>query len=145
MIKIICSGKLKEKYLIDLVNDYEKRINKYHKLEIIEIKDENSLEKERDSILKYIGPNDKVITCDINGNLVTSEEFANLIDKIFIETSTIDFIIGSSIGIHDDIKKRANSSVSFSRVTFPHGLFRGLLLEQIYRAFKINNNETYHK
>ena len=145
MIKIICSGKLKEKYLIDLVNDYEKRINKYHKLEIIEIKDENSLEKERDSILKYINPNDKVITCDINGKLITSEEFANLIDKTFIETSTIDFVIGSSIGIHDDIKKRANNSISFSRVTFPHGLFRGLLLEQIYRAFKINNNETYHK
>ena len=145
MIKIICSGKLKEKYLIDLVNDYEKRINKYHKLEIIEIKDENSLEKERDSILKYIGNNDKVIACDINGKLVTSEEFASLIDKTFIETSTIDFVIGSSIGIHDDIKNRANASISFSRVTFPHGLFRGLLLEQIYRAFKINNNETYHK
>ena len=145
MIKIICSGKIKEQYLTDLITDYKKRINKYHKLEIIEIKDENSLEKERDSILKYIGNNDKVIVCDIKGDLVTSEEFADIIDKTFIKYSTIDFVIGSSIGIHDDIKKIANKSISFSRVTFPHGLFRGLLLEQIYRAFKINNNETYHK
>lgn len=145
MIRIICSGKLKEKYLIDLVNDYEKRINKYHKLEIIEIKDENSLERERDNILKHIGTYDNVVVCDINGSLITSEEFAQLIDKAFITASTIDFVIGSSLGIHDDIKKKANNTISFSRVTFPHGLFRGLLLEQIYRAFKINNNETYHK
>ncbi|MBE6160809.1 MAG: 23S rRNA (pseudouridine(1915)-N(3))-methyltransferase RlmH [Firmicutes bacterium] len=145
MIKIICSGKLKEQYLNDLVNDYLKRINKYHKLEIVEIKDENSLEKERDSILKYINKNDYIITCDINGDLITSEKFAELIDKTFINYSTIDFVIGSSIGIHDDIKKIASKSISFSRVTFPHGFFRGLLLEQIYRAFKINNNETYHK
>ena len=145
MIRIICSGKIKEQYLNDLIDDYKKRISKYHKLEIVEVKDENSLEKERDSILKYIKPNDFIITCDINGNLVTSEEFAEIIDKTFNKSSTIDFVIGSSIGIHDDIKKMANMSVSFSRVTFPHGFFRGLLLEQIYRAFKINNNETYHK
>ena len=145
MIRIICSGKLKEQYLIDLVEDYKRRINKYHKFEIVEIKDENSLEKERDSILKYIKPNDYIITCDINGKLITSEEFAEIIDSTFNKSSTIDFIIGSSIGIHDDIKNKANLSISFSRLTFPHGLFRGLLLEQIYRAFKINNNETYHK
>ena len=145
MIKIICSGKIKEQYLIDLIEDYKKRISKYHKLDIVEIKDENSLEKERNSILKYISANDYIITCDIKGDLVTSEEFAEIIDKTFIKYSTITFIIGSSIGLHDDIKKMANKSISFSRVTFPHGLFRGLLLEQIYRAFKINNNETYHK
>lgn len=145
MIKIICSGKLKEKYLVDLTNDYLQRIDKYHKIQLIEIKDENSLEKEKESILKFIKPNECIITCDINGQLVTSEEFAKIIDKSFINYPTIDFIIGSSIGIHDDIKKIANKSISFSRVTFPHGLFRGLLLEQIYRTFKINNNETYHK
>ena len=145
MIRIICSGKLKEQYLIDLVEDYKKRINKYHKFEIVEIKDENSLEKERDNILKYIKPSDFIITCDIKGKLVTSEELAEIIDSTFSKSSTIDFVIGSSTGIHDDIKNKANLSISFSRLTFPHGLFRGLLLEQIYRAFKINNNETYHK
>ena len=145
MIKIICSGKIKEQYLTDLIEDYKKRINKYHKLEIIEIKDENSLEKERDSILKYVSNTDYVITCEIDKEQITSENFAALIDKTFIKTGTIDFIIGSSIGLHDDIKMRANKSISFSKMTFPHGLFRGLLLEQIYRAFKINNNETYHK
>lgn len=145
MIKIICSGKLKEKYLVDLVDDYLKRISKYHKIELIEIKDENSLEKEKESILKHIGKNEFIITLDIKGNKIDSVELAKLIDQSFIVSSTITFIIGSSIGIHDDIKKLANKSVSFSDMTFPHGLFRGMLLEQIYRAFKINNNETYHK
>lgn len=145
MIKIICSGKLKEKYLVDLVDDYLKRINKYHKIELIEIKDENSLEKEKESILKHIGRNEFIITLDIKGIKIDSVELAKLIDQSFIVSSTITFIIGSSIGIHDDIKKLANKSISFSDMTFPHGLFRGMLLEQIYRSFKINNNENYHK
>lgn len=145
MIKIICSGKLKEKYLVDLVDDYLKRINKYHKIELIEIKDENSLDKEKESILKHIGRNEFIITLDIKGTKIDSVELAKIIDQSFIVSSTITFIIGSSIGIHDDIKKIANKSISFSDMTFPHGLFRGMLLEQIYRAFKINNNETYHK
>ncbi|MBO5096050.1 MAG: 23S rRNA (pseudouridine(1915)-N(3))-methyltransferase RlmH [Bacilli bacterium] len=145
MIKIICSGKLKEKYLVDLVDDYLKRISKYHKIELIEIKDENSLEKEKESILKHIGRNEFIITLDIKGTKIDSVELAKLIDQSFIVSSTITFIIGSSIGIHDDIKKLANKSISFSNMTFPHGLFRGMLLEQIYRSFKINNNETYHK
>jgi len=145
MIKIICSGKLKEKYLIDLVDDYLKRISKYHKIELIEIKDENSLEKEKESILKHIGRNEFIITLDIKGTKIDSVELAKIIDQSFIVSSTITFIIGSSIGIHDDIKKIANKSISFSDMTFPHGLFRGMLLEQIYRSFKINNNETYHK
>ena len=145
MIKIICSGKLKEKYLVDLVDDYLKRISKYHKIELIEIKDENSLEKEKESILKHIGRNEFIVTLDIKGTKIDSVELAKLIDQAFIVSSTITFIIGSSIGIHDDIKKLANKSISFSNMTFPHGLFRGMLLEQIYRSFKINNNETYHK
>ncbi len=145
MIKIICSGKLKEKYLIDLVDDYLKRIKKYHKIDLIEIKDENSLEKEKESILKYIGKNDYVCVLDINSEKLNSVQFANFIDKTFLESGTITFVIGSSLGVHEDIKKMADKKLSFSDMTFPHGLFRGMLLEQIYRAFKINNNETYHK
>lgn len=145
MIKIICSGKLKEKYLVDLVDDYLKRIRKYHKIELIEVKDENSLEREKESILKHVGKNEFIITLDIKGQKINSTELAKIIDQSFIISGTITFIIGSSIGIHDDIKRISNKSISFSDMTFPHGLFRGMLLEQIYRAFKINNNETYHK
>ncbi|MBE6154560.1 MAG: 23S rRNA (pseudouridine(1915)-N(3))-methyltransferase RlmH [Firmicutes bacterium] len=145
MIKIICLGKLKEKYLIDLVDDYLKRISKYHKIELIELKDEDNLESEALNIKKHIGSNDYVITLEIEGKTYTSEELANIIDKTFINYSTITFIIGSSTGIDDSIKRISHLSLSFSKLTFPHGLFRGILLEQIYRSFKINNNESYHK
>ena len=145
MIKIICLGKLKEKYLTDLVSDYARRINKYHKLELIELKDEEDLEREANNILKYIGKNDYVITLEIEGKELDSTSFAELIDKTFITHSTITFIIGSSTGLSDKIKIKSNYKLSFSKFTFPHGLFRGILLEQIYRAFKINNNELYHK
>lgn len=145
MIKIICLGKLKEKYLVELVNDYEKRINRYHKLEIIELKDEDTLEKEEEKILKYIEEKDFVITLEIEGKEMTSEELASLLDKTFITRSNITFVIGSSLGLSEKIKSLSNYALSFSKMTFPHGLFRGILLEQIYRAFKINNNESYHK
>lgn len=145
MIKIICLGKLKEKYLTDLVSDYASRINKYHKLELIELKDEEDLEREANNILKYIGKNDYVITLEIEGKEMDSISFSRLIDETFITHSTITFIIGSSTGLSDKIKIRSNYKLSFSKFTFPHGLFRGILLEQIYRAFKINNNELYHK
>lgn len=145
MIKIICLGKLKEIYLTELVSDYEKRINKYHNLKIIELKDEDNLQKEENSILKYIDNKDFVITLEIEGNNITSLELANLIDNTFNHYSTITFVIGSSLGLSENIKKRSNYKLSFSKLTFPHGLFRGILLEQIYRSFKINNNEKYHK
>jgi len=145
MIKIICLGKLKEQYLLDLTNDYLKRIRKYHKIELIELKDEENLENEAKNIMKYIGANDYVITLEILGKELASEEFAKFIDNTFIKNSTITFVIGSSTGLHESIKSRSNYALSFSKFTFPHGLFRGILLEQIYRAFKINNNETYHK
>lgn len=145
MIKIICLGKLKEKYLTDLVNDYMTRINKYHKLELIELKDEEDLEREAQNIEKYIGLNDYVITLEIEGKELDSISFAELMDKTFITHSTITFVIGSSMGLSSKIKQRSNYHLSFSKFTFPHGLFRGILLEQIYRAFKINNNEHYHK
>lgn len=145
MIKILCVGKIKENYLNELLMDYKKRISKYHSIQIIEVKDSDSLEKERDLLLKYIGVRDYVITLEILGNALTSEEFAEKLDKTFLEHSTITFVIGSSLGLHSDIKKRSNYALSFSSFTFPHGMFRGILLEQIYRAFKILNHESYHK
>ena len=108
-------------------------------------KDENDLVKEAKSIKKYIQDKDYVIVCSINGKALNSLELANLIDKIFITNGTIDFIIGSSDGLDESIYERANMQLSFSKMTMPHGLFRGVLLEQIYRAFKINNGENYHK
>lgn len=145
MINIICLGKIKEKYLIDLIEDYKSRIEKYHKINIIELKDENDLKKEAINILNRIKPTDYVIACAIKGETYTSESFAKLIDETFIKTGTIDFIIGSSFGLDESIYNRANKLISFGAFTMPHGLFRGILLEQIYRSFKIKNNETYHK
>ena len=145
MIKIICHGKIKEKYIEDLIQDYKKRISKYHKIEIIELKDYDNLEQEKNIIEKHIGNQDYVIALDIDGKIYDSEQLAKLIDSTFNCHGTITFIIGSSYGLHQEIKDRANLRLSFSKLTFPHGLFRGILLEQIYRAFKILNNESYHK
>ena len=151
MIKIICVGKIKEKYLNEAIKEYEKRLSKYTKLEIIEVNDIDNqsidiiLNKEKELILKHIGDKDYVITLEIEGNMLSSTEFASKIDNIFNISSTICFIIGGSHGIHQDIKNKSNFKISFSKLTFPHQLFRVNLLEQIYRAFKINNNESYHK
>ncbi len=144
MIKIVCVGKIKEKYLRDAISDYEKRISKYHKINIIEVDDSN-MKEESTRILKNIKKDDFVITLEINGNVISSMEFANKIDKLFITNSNITFVIGGSDGIDDIVKERSNYSLSFSTLTFPHQLFRVILLEQIYRCFKILNNETYHK
>lgn len=145
MIKIICIGKIKEKYLTDLINDYQKRINKYHKLEIIELKDSN-INNEKEEILKHIKTSDYIISMCIEGKLLTTLEFKDKIESLMLNgNSNITFIIGGSDGIHDEIKRLSNELISFSKLTFPHGLFRGILLEQIYRIFKIMNNETYHK
>ncbi len=144
MIKIICVGKVKEKYLKDGIDDYLKRIKKYHKIELIEINDSN-IEEEGKGILKYINPKDYIITLEIEGNMVNSKELANMIDTTFIKNSNIDFIIGGSDGLLPTIKNLSNYKLSFSKLTFPHQLFRIVLLEQIYRSFKILKNETYHK
>ncbi len=144
MIKIICVGKIKEQYLKDAIWEYKKRISKYHKLEIIELPD-NSIEEEGNAILKVINDKDYVITLEIEGQMIDSIEFSNRIEKIFIEHSNITFIIGGSDGLSDKIKAISNFKLSFSKMTFPHQLFRVILLEQIYRAFKIMKNETYHK
>ena len=145
MIKLICMGKIKEDYLNKLIDDYKKRISRYHKIEIIELNDSNDLQKESVDILKHINNQDYVIALDINGENLDSVSLAKKIDSTFLNYGTITFIIGSSFGLHEDVKRRANYKLSFSKLTFPHGLFRGILLEQIYRSFKILNNETYHK
>ena len=150
MIKIICVGKIKEKYYTDAVNEYIKRLSKYTKINLIEVKDEDfdinkTLTKEKDSILKYRDDKDYVITMEIEGNELDSVSLAKHIDNIQNNYSNITFIIGGSYGLHDDIKNRSNYKLSFSKLTFPHQLFRVILLEQIYRSFKINNNEAYHK
>ena len=144
MIKIICVGKVKEKYLQEAINDYMKRLTKYHKIEIIEVEDSN-ITQEKNRIIKYIDNKDYVITLDIEGNILSSIELSQRIDNLFITNSNITFIIGGSCGLDNEIKQRSNYSLSFSKLTFPHQLFRVILLEQIYRCFKILNNETYHK
>ena len=145
MIKIICVGKIKEKYLSDLINDYKTRISKYQKLDIIELKD-STKEKENQEILKIINEKDFNICMDIKGEKLTSEKLSNLIDSKFTSGySTITFVIGASDGLTEEVKNKCNYRLSFSDLTFPHGLFRGILLEQIYRSFKIINNESYHK
>ena len=150
MIKIICVGKIKEKYLRDAVDEYIKRLSKYTKLEIIQLPDvdyelKKTLEIEKSNILKNIKTGDYNILLDLEGRELTSIDFAKTIAKIRIENSNINFIIGGSYGVHDDIKKLVNDRISFSKLTFPHQLFRVILLEQIYRSFKILNNEEYHK
>ena len=144
MIKIICIGSLKEKYLKEAIEDYLKRINKYHKIKIIELPDSN-IDEEGDKIIKHLDNKDYIIAMDIDGIELSSTELSQKIDKTFITNSSISFIIGGSNGIRQDIKDKANYRLSFSKLTYPHGLFRLILLEQIYRSFKILNNETYHK
>lgn len=144
MIKIICIGKLKEKYLVDMIEDYLKRINKYHKITVVELQDSNPKEEEK-RILNNLSKTSFKVALAIKGDKYNSFEFANFIDKTLTFNSNIDFIIGGSDGLSSNVMNQMNLLLSFSDLTFPHGLFRGILLEQIYRSFKILNNETYHK
>ncbi len=151
MIKIICLGKIKEKYFVDAIDEYKKRISKFHPIEIIELEDVGitdkkvALKKEEEKLLKVINDKDYIITLEIEGKELDSVSFAEKINDIFISNSNITFIIGGSYGLSDNIKALSNFKLSFSKMTFPHQLFRVILMEQIYRAFKINNNEEYHK
>lgn len=151
MIKITTVGQIKEKYIQDAIKEYKKRLSKYTNIEVIEVKDEGLVEEvkaiklEAEKIKKHINDRDYIVTLEIEGKQMTSVEFANKIDNILIENSNVDFIIGGSYGLSDDIKNMSRLHLSFSKMTFPHQLFRVLLLEQIYRAYKINNNESYHK
>lgn len=156
-ISIICVGKLKEKYLKDAIDEYSKRLSKFASVEISEIPDQKIpeksndkidaqiLEKEGAQILSKIKPDSFVIAMCIEGNLVSSEDIAEKIQNISMTKSHITFVIGGSLGLSDEVKKRANYKMSFGRITLPHQLMRVVLLEQIYRAFKINANESYHK
>lgn len=151
MIKIICVGKIKEKYIKEAINDYTSRIKKYTNLEIIEVMDEKiedekvTKRKEAERIFHQIKEKDYVILLDVCAKEYTSLEFAKFMNDVFIISSNITFVIGGSLGFDDSVLKRANKRISFSKMTFPHQLFRVLLLEQIYRTYKINHNENYHK
>ena len=157
-IDIICVGKLKEKYWVNAVGEYKKRLSKYANLQIIEVPDEKTPDgasealeeqikaKEAQAILKYIKSDTHVIALAIDGKQCTSEEFADKIEKLGINgKSHIAFVIGGSLGLADDVMKRANEAISFSKMTFPHQLMRVVLLEQVYRGFRIIRNEPYHK
>jgi len=151
MIKLITVGSIKEKYLKDGIDEYVKRLKKYTPIEIIELKDESFQDEskikkiEGERILKNIKDKEYVITLEIEGKELTSLELAKKLDQIYLTNSDITFIIGGSLGLSNEVKQRSNYALSFSRMTFPHQLFRLILLEQIYRSFKINNNESYHK
>lgn len=156
-INIICVGKIKEKYLKDAIDEYSKRLSKYCKLNIIELQDEqipnNLNDKLAENIKKTEGlkiisqiKNSYAISLDLKGKQYSSEEFSDKLENIFLnKNSTISFIIGGSLGLSNDVISNSNELICFSKMTFPHQLIRVFLLEQIYRAFKIQNNETYHK
>lgn len=148
MIKIICVGKIKETYFKDALKEYEKRLSKYTKLEIIELPDYSYDEKkevveEGKNILNKISEKDFVVTLEINSKNLSSEELSDFINKNI--SRNIIFVIGGSNGLSSSVLDRSDYSLSFSKLTFPHQLFRVILLEQIYRSFKIINNEAYHK
>ncbi len=152
-VTIISVGKIKEDYIKKGIQDYADRISYYSKINIVEVPDENSdfdknaaITAEGKKILDKIPNSAYVIVLDIGGIMLSSEEFAKKIQAIYTAgKSNICFIIGGSAGLGDNVKAKADLLFSFSRLTFPHQLFRMILLEQIYRAFKINSNETYHK
>ncbi len=157
-ITVICLGKLKEKYLKDAVQEYTKRLSAYGKVDIIELNPvrlsdtpsaqeiDNALEKEAEEIKKKIPKNSYTFALCIEGKEKSSESFAQTIkDAAIGGKSSITFIIGSSFGLSEHIKAIADNRLSFSPMTFPHQLMRVMLLEQIYRAFQINNNGKYHK
>lgn len=156
-IECIVLGNLKEKYWQDAAKEYLKRLSRFCKMTVREYKEvrlpekpsdaniNQALEKEAQLILKTINDNDHVIVLAIKGKQFTSEKFATEIDKLKMQGKKIIFIIGSSHGLSDTIYKRANQLISFSEMTFPHQFARIILLEQVYRAFKINANESYHK
>ena len=144
MIKLVCVGKIKEKFYRDAIDEYMKRMGKYHKVDIIEVSDSN-MKNEASEILKKINNKDYVVTLEIEGKSLSSLELSNFIDRTLISNSVITFVIGGSDGLDEEVKKRANYKLSFSKITFPHQLFRVILLEQIYRSYKIINNEAYHK
>ncbi|MGL4738974.1 MAG: 23S rRNA (pseudouridine(1915)-N(3))-methyltransferase RlmH [Cellulosilyticaceae bacterium] len=157
-IDIVCVGKLKEKYLVQAIGEYTKRLGRYCKLSIIELTDEKTPDnasgkeelmiknKEGEKILAQVKDGAYVVALDLGGKMITSEELASFMsERALYGDSHMVFIIGGSLGLSQDVIARANYKLCFSKMTFPHQLFRVMLLEQIYRAYRINNNEPYHK
>ncbi len=156
-IQIICVGKLKETYLKEAISEYSKRLSKYIKLDILELPDEkipdkinNNImdlvkNKECNNILNHLKKDSYIIALDLKGKQFSSEEFSKNLEEISMENSHITFIIGGSLGLTDELLNKCNQKICFSKMTFPHQLIRVFLLEQIFRAFKISNGETYHR
>ena len=157
-IRILAIGKIKEKYLKEGIEEYLGRIRPYSQIEIVEVNDEpipdnpndseikKAIDLEGKKVLKLLKPSDYLIGLDLNKKELNSEEFAAFLEKKFVlGGSNISFVIGGSYGLSDELKERCNDSISLSKMTFLHQMTRLILLEQIYRAFKINRNETYHK
>jgi len=149
-INLVCVGNLKEKFSKEEQAEYMKRLSAFCNLNIIEVKEQNQLqnpilivEKEGQDILKKL--KGYVVLCDIKSKEFSSEQFAGKIKNLMQQTSTITFVIGGSYGVSEDVRRLANEKISFSPMTFPHNLFRIMLLEQIYRAFTIIENKSYHK
>lgn len=156
-VKLIVLGKLKEKYWADAANEYIKRLSGYCKIEVCEIKDlpvpenpgeseiETVLLKESEEITKQIGSIKNVVSLCIEGKIISSEELSEMLGAAEMNGGSIAFIIGSSHGLHDKIKNMSEKRISFSKMTFPHQMARIMLLEQLYRGFKIKKGENYHK
>lgn len=157
-IKIVCVGKIKESFYKEAISEYSKRLSRYCKLKIVEVLDERTIDnaseaerniillKEKERICKHIKSDDYVIALCIDGEKLDSLMFADRLSKLLVKgMSDICFVIGGSVGLHDDVVARSNLRLSFSDMTFPHQLMRVILSEQIYRAFRIINNEPYHK
>lgn len=156
--RILCVGRLKEKYWQDALKEYQKRLSAYVNLEIIEVNDEKTPDqasdkqceqikaKEGERLLAKIKPTDYVVLLDLQGKMLSSEQLSSQIEHFMLEgKETIDFIIGGSLGVSEAIRSRANEMLCFSKMTFPHQMMRVILLEQIYRGFKIIRHEPYHK
>ena len=156
-IDIICVGKLKEQYFKDALNEYSKRLSKYCILSIVELPDEkvpdklsdklisDIKEKESNNILSHIKKDSYIVSLDLRGKQYTSEEFSKKLEKISLINSSVTFIIGGTLGLSDKLISSSDELICFSKMTFPHQLIRIFLLEQIFRGFKISNNETYHR
>lgn len=152
MIKLVCIGKIKDKHLSALINDYIERINHYHKLEVIEVKDESIttdeksvLDKEAARALEKINSDEYVILLDLHGKSLDSIKLSEKIDNLLCHYAKITFVIGGSLGLGEQLLNRANERIKLSDLTFLHQMTRLILLEQIYRSFKIIKHETYHK
>lgn len=156
-INIVCIGKVKEKFFKDAINEYSKRLSKYCKLNILELPDEkipdktnvnieNEIKtKECNNIINHLKKDSYIISLDLKGKSFSSEEFSKNIEDISMISSQITFIIGGSLGLTENVLNLSNQKICFSKMTFPHQLIRIFLLEQLFRAFKISNGETYHK